>query len=95
MANPTGKFGFRSFVAILITDIVLCSISFAFKAWLIGAETDAQQIVHSWLIVPIAAVVLFVIFQLVQMTKAHKWGCLPTVVFILSVIMVWFIPIGH
>lgn len=95
MANPTGKFGFRSLVAIVITDAILCAISFGFKAWLIGSGANAQQIVHSWAIVPIALVVAFAIYQIALMTKAHAWGCLPTVVFMVSVAVVWFIPIGH
>lgn len=95
MANPTGKFGFRSFVAIVCFDVILCCISLILKAWLIGSDVNAKQIVQSWAIVPIGIVALIAINQLVQMTKAHKWGCLPTVIFMLSVTVVWFIPLGR
>ena len=95
MANPTGKFGFRSFVTIICADIVLCFISFGLKAWLASPDADVRQILHSWVIVPIALVVLVAVIRFVQMLRAHKWGCLPIVFFMLSVAAVWFIPIGR
>jgi hypothetical protein len=82
-------------VAIVCFDIILCCISLMFKAWLIGSNVDAKQIVHSWVIVPIGIVALIAINLLVRMTKAHKWGCLPTVIFMISAAAVWFIPLGR
>jgi hypothetical protein len=96
VTNPEGnKFGFRGFVAIVITDAILCAFSLGVKALLIGSGTDAGQILHSWGIVPIGLVVAFAIYQITRMAKAHAWGCLPTVIFIVSAVLVWLVPIGH
>ncbi|MDX2775771.1 KinB-signaling pathway activation protein [Streptomyces caniscabiei] len=95
MANSTGKFGFRSFVVIICTDVVLCFISFGLKVWLVGSNANAPRILHSWVIVPIVLVTLAAIIQLVRMAKANKWGCLPTVFFMLSMAAIWLIPIGR
>lgn len=95
MANETGKFGLRSFVAIVCMDVILCLVSLGLKALLTGTDADVRQILRTWVIVPIALVTLVAVIQLVRMARANKWGCLPTVFFMLSMVVVWFIPIGH
>jgi hypothetical protein len=80
-------------VAIVVFGSVVGGISFAIKVLLLGPRSGPAQTVHSWVIVPIGLVVLAAVYRIGEMLMARKWGCLPTVCFMLISAGVWFVPI--